>query len=123
MQCHPTIFVPGAPRKGNQDTHGHGLARRFKPPIYLLESYRRPAIAITRIIAQAAATLAEMFPRRTWLALGSGQRLNEDIAGLPWPEKAERNARLGECASIIAALLRGETVSHYGRVTVVNARL
>lgn len=75
------------------------------------------------IIAQASATLAEMFPRRTWLALGSGQRLNEDITGLPWPDKTERNARLQECAAIIAALLRGETVSHYGRVTVVDTRL
>src|SRR3954463_16832517 len=64
------------------------------------------------IIAQGAATLAEMFPERTWLALGSGQRLNEDVAGLPWPDKAERNARLSECATIIRALLRGETVSH-----------
>jgi coenzyme F420-dependent glucose-6-phosphate dehydrogenase len=75
------------------------------------------------IIAQGAATLAEMFPNRFWLALGSGQRLNEDIAGLPWPEKAERNARLGECANIIKALLAGQTVSHAGRVTVVDARL
>jgi len=64
-----------------------------------------------------------MFPGRFWLGLGSGQRLNEDITGLPWPEKVERNARLSECASIVAALLRGETVSHSGRVTVVNARL
>jgi coenzyme F420-dependent glucose-6-phosphate dehydrogenase len=75
------------------------------------------------IIAQGAATLAEMFPGRFWLALGSGQRLNEDITGLPWPLKAERNARLCECASVISALLRGETVSHSGRVTVVDARL
>jgi coenzyme F420-dependent glucose-6-phosphate dehydrogenase len=75
------------------------------------------------IIAQGAATLAEMFPGRTWLALGSGQRLNEDMTGLRWPEKAERNARLQECAGIIAALLRGETVTHYGRVTVVEAQL
>jgi coenzyme F420-dependent glucose-6-phosphate dehydrogenase len=75
------------------------------------------------IIAQGAATLAEMFPGRFWLALGSGQRLNEDIAGSPWPAKAERNARLFECASIIKSLLDGETVSHYGRVTVVDARL
>jgi coenzyme F420-dependent glucose-6-phosphate dehydrogenase len=75
------------------------------------------------IIAQGAATLSEMFPGRFWLALGSGQRLNEDIAGLPWPEKAERNARLSECASIIKTLLAGETVSHSGRVTVVDARL
>src|SRR3954451_24134073 len=75
------------------------------------------------IIAQAAATLSEMFPGRFWLALGSGQRLNEDITGLPWPNKAERNHRLAECASIIAALLRGETVTHSGRVTAVDARL
>ena len=52
------------------------------------------------IVAQGAATLAEMFPGRFWLALGSGQRLNEDITGLPWPVKAERNARLAECVSI-----------------------
>src|SRR3954470_19760126 len=75
------------------------------------------------IIAQGAATLAEMFPGRTWLALGSGQRLNEDITGLRWPEKPERNARLQECAAIIAALLCGETVTHHGLVTVVDARL
>ena len=75
------------------------------------------------IIAQGAATLAEMFPGRFWLALGSGQRLNEDITGLPWPEKAERNARLLECATLIKSLLEGETVTHHGRVTVVDARL
>jgi coenzyme F420-dependent glucose-6-phosphate dehydrogenase len=75
------------------------------------------------ILAQAAATLSEMFPGRLWLALGSGQRLNEDLTGVAWPEKAERNARLRECADIIRALLRGETVSHYGRVTLFDCRL
>lgn len=75
------------------------------------------------ILAQAAATLCEMYPGRLWLALGSGQRLNEDLTGLAWPEKSERNAGLKECADIIRALLRGETVSHYGRVTVVEGRL
>ena len=75
------------------------------------------------LVAQAAATLAEMFPGRFWLALGSGQRLNEDIMGVPWPEKAERNARLKECADVIRALLSGESVSHYGRVTVVDAKV
>ncbi|WP_159719034.1 TIGR03885 family FMN-dependent LLM class oxidoreductase [Geminicoccus flavidas] len=75
------------------------------------------------IIAQAAATLAEMFPNRFWLALGSGQRLNEDITGLAWPEKSERNLRLRECADIIRALLRGETVTHRGRVTAIEAKL
>jgi coenzyme F420-dependent glucose-6-phosphate dehydrogenase len=75
------------------------------------------------VLAQGAATLAEMFPGRFWLALGSGQRLNEDITGLPWPEKSERNARLTECAAVISSLLRGETVSHRGRITVIDARL
>jgi coenzyme F420-dependent glucose-6-phosphate dehydrogenase len=75
------------------------------------------------ILAQAAATLAEMFPGRLWLALGSGQRLNEDLTGVAWPEKAERNARLCECAGIIRALLRGETVTHRGRVTLVDGKL
>ena len=75
------------------------------------------------ILAQAAATLCEMFAGRLWLALGSGQRLNEDITGLPWPEKAERNARLRECADIIRALFRGETVTHHGRVTLVDGKL
>jgi alkanesulfonate monooxygenase SsuD/methylene tetrahydromethanopterin reductase-like flavin-dependent oxidoreductase (luciferase family) len=64
-----------------------------------------------------------MFPDRLWLALGSGQRLNEGITGVPWPDKPERNARLGECAAVIRALLAGETVTHRGLVTVVDAKL
>jgi coenzyme F420-dependent glucose-6-phosphate dehydrogenase len=75
------------------------------------------------ILAQAAATLGEMFPGRLWLALGSGQRLNEDLTGVAWPDKAERNARLRECAGIIRALLRGETVTHRGRVTLLDGKL
>jgi alkanesulfonate monooxygenase SsuD/methylene tetrahydromethanopterin reductase-like flavin-dependent oxidoreductase (luciferase family) len=62
-------------------------------------------------------------PAAGWLALGSGQRLNEDITGLAWPEKTERNARLRECADIIHALLAGETVTHHDRVATVNAKL
>ena len=33
------------------------------------------------VIAQAAATLSEMFPERFWLAVGSGEALNESITG------------------------------------------
>jgi coenzyme F420-dependent glucose-6-phosphate dehydrogenase len=75
------------------------------------------------VLAQSAATLAQMFPERLWFALGSGQAINEAITGLPWPEKAERNARLRECAEVIRALLAGETVTHRGRITVVEAKL
>ncbi|MDB5595154.1 MAG: putative dehydrogenase protein [Hyphomicrobiales bacterium] len=75
------------------------------------------------VLAQGAATLAEMFPRRFWLALGSGQRLNEDVTGVHWPHKPERNARLKECADIIRALLDGERVTHRGLVTAVDAQI
>jgi coenzyme F420-dependent glucose-6-phosphate dehydrogenase len=75
------------------------------------------------IIAQAAATLADMFPDRFWLAVGSGQALNEKITGTYWPDKQQRNQRLKECVDIIRALWDGETVSHKGLVNVEKAKL
>ncbi len=75
------------------------------------------------IIAQAAATLNVMFPGRFWLAIGSGQRLNEHITGDPWPVKDDRNARLREAADVMRRLWAGETVTHDGQVTVSEARL
>jgi len=75
------------------------------------------------IVAQAAATLAEMFPDRFWVAIGSGEALNEAITGDAWPEKPRRNARLRECAAVMRALWAGETVTHHGLVTVVEAKL
>jgi probable non-F420 flavinoid oxidoreductase len=75
------------------------------------------------VVAQAAATLAEMFEGRFWLAVGSGQALNERIIGEVWPAKDLRNARLKECAEIIRALWRGETVTHRGLVKVEEAKL
>jgi coenzyme F420-dependent glucose-6-phosphate dehydrogenase len=75
------------------------------------------------IIAQAAATLAEMFPNRLWVAFGSGELANEQITGIAWPSKVDRNARLRECVDIVRALWRGETVDHRGHVVVREARL
>lgn len=75
------------------------------------------------VMAQAAATLAEMFPGRFWMATGSGERLNEHVVGAHWPEKAERNARLREGVDIMRALWAGETVTHRGRITVEEAKL
>lgn len=75
------------------------------------------------IIAQAAATLAELFPGRFWVALGSGQNLNEHITGGRWPSKPERNARLQEAAQVIRALWAGETVDHDGHFRLERARL
>jgi probable non-F420 flavinoid oxidoreductase len=75
------------------------------------------------IVAQAAATLAEMFPGRLSVALGTGEFSNEHITGAPWPDKRVRNARLRECVDVIRALLAGEVVDHDGLVRVDRARL
>jgi probable non-F420 flavinoid oxidoreductase len=75
------------------------------------------------IIAQAAATLCEMFPGRFWVALGTGEASNEHITGDRWPPKHVRNARLLECVEVMRALFAGETVTHDGLVKVDRARL
>ena len=75
------------------------------------------------VIAQAAATLAQMYPGRFWLAVGSGEALNERVTGNPWPKKPERNARLKECVDVMRALWAGEAVTHSGLVRVKEARL
>jgi probable non-F420 flavinoid oxidoreductase len=75
------------------------------------------------VTAQAIATLGEMFPGRFWVALGSGENLNEHVTGDRWPSKDERDARLLECVQVIRALLQGEEVSHDGLVKVDRARV
>ncbi|MCW2743365.1 MAG: Flavin-dependent oxidoreductase, F420-dependent methylene-tetrahydromethanopterin reductase [Blastococcus sp.] len=75
------------------------------------------------IVAQAIATLGAMFPGRFWVALGSGEAMNEHITGDQWPRKDVRDARLRECVEIIRALLAGEEVTHDGLVTVDRARI
>lgn len=99
---------------------GAALARtKFPVGMITVPGYRyHPAV-----VAQAAATLSEMFEGRYWLALGSGERLNEDITGLPWPGKPERNAKLEECARVIRRLLDGETVTHRGYTTTIDAKI
>jgi coenzyme F420-dependent glucose-6-phosphate dehydrogenase len=75
------------------------------------------------IVAQAGATLCEMFPNRFWMSLGSGEALNEQITGERWPAKRERNARLLECVEVMRKLFAGETVTHNGLVNVEEAKL
>jgi coenzyme F420-dependent glucose-6-phosphate dehydrogenase len=75
------------------------------------------------VIAQAAATLSEMFPDRFWLAVGSGEALNESITGQGWPTKEERHLRLHEAVRIIRALWQGERVTTRGAVATEAARL
>jgi probable non-F420 flavinoid oxidoreductase len=75
------------------------------------------------VVAQAIGTLAAMYPRRFWAALGTGEASNEHITGDGWPRKDVRNARLRECVEVIRALLAGEEVSHDGLIRVDRARV
>lgn len=75
------------------------------------------------IVAQAAATLAEMFPNRLWISLGSGEAINEHFSGDPWPPKPQRNERLKQCHDVIVRLLNGEMVDFTGHITVQQAKL
>ena len=75
------------------------------------------------VIAQAVATLAQMHGDRFWIAVGTGEALNECMTGMPWPAKHERNARLREAVDVMRALWRGEETSHHGHFIVDRARL
>ncbi|MDY0908747.1 TIGR03885 family FMN-dependent LLM class oxidoreductase [Microbacterium sp. CFBP9034] len=75
------------------------------------------------VIAQAVATLEEMFPGRFWAVFGSGEAMNEHVTGDPWPSKDERNARLDESLQVIRRLLGGDEVTQDGLVKVHRARV
>lgn len=117
-------FHPWSPTQGQSGFSwawmGAALqATRFPGSMICCPGYRyHPAV-----VAQAGATLCEMYPGRFTLALGSGQALNEHITGEAWPAKDVRNARLQESAAVIKGLWQGRTVTHRGLVTVEDARL
>lgn len=75
------------------------------------------------ILAQAIATLENLFPGRFFLTLGSGEALNEHVVGGTWPVKPVRNEILKESAGVMRRLWRGEEVTHHGHVVVDRARL
>lgn len=72
------------------------------------------------VIAQAAATLAAMFPGRFWLGLGSGEALNENVVGGEWPEPLERFEMLQESVEIMQRLFSGKEVRFRGRYFKMN---
>jgi coenzyme F420-dependent glucose-6-phosphate dehydrogenase len=66
------------------------------------------------VIAQAAATVAQLAPKRFFLGVGTGEALNEYSATGQWPDYNIRRAQLGEAINLIRALWTGEKVSHRG---------
>jgi coenzyme F420-dependent glucose-6-phosphate dehydrogenase len=77
------------------------------------------------IVAQAFATLGELFPDRVVLGVGTGESLNEVPAtGLKWPEPKERFARLREALRLIRQLWKEDRVSFQGEFyKTVNATI
>jgi coenzyme F420-dependent glucose-6-phosphate dehydrogenase len=123
--CHSSDhFHPWSKRQGHS-----GYAFSWMGAV--MEATRFPCSIITApgqryhpaIVAQAIATLAEMYPDRLEVALGSGEALNEHITGARWPEKHIRNQRLLESANAIRRLLKGYEVNHIGTVVVHKAKL
>ena len=66
------------------------------------------------IVAQAAATVACFAPGRTFLAVGTGEALNEYSATGEWPAYQARQDRMIEAIEMIRALWTGERVTHHG---------
>jgi G6PDH family F420-dependent oxidoreductase len=107
---------PWVPRQGNaafvwaymtaaaEHTHGD-----IGPGVTCPSFRMHPAI-----VAQAAATMAAMYPGRFWLGIGSGEALNEHVVAPYWPEVAERIARMFEAIEIIQKLFTGKDVKHRG---------
>src|ERR1700757_3485512 len=67
------------------------------------------------VVAEAFATLGQLYPGRVFLGLGSGEALNEQAATGQWPAWRERWDRLVEAVDIIRKLWTGNPVKHQGR--------
>lgn len=67
------------------------------------------------LIAQAWATLEDMFPGRPYLGFGSGESLNESPLGQEWPSVGDQIERMEEALELIHRLFDGERVEHRGK--------
>jgi coenzyme F420-dependent glucose-6-phosphate dehydrogenase len=66
------------------------------------------------VVAQAFATLEQLFPGRAFVGLGSGEALNEVPTGMEWSSPAGQVDRLEEALEIISRLFDGERLDHKG---------
>jgi coenzyme F420-dependent glucose-6-phosphate dehydrogenase len=66
------------------------------------------------VVAQAAATMACLAPRRFYLGVGTGEALNEYSSTGQWPGYNDRQEQLAEAIDLIRRLWSGEQVTHEG---------
>jgi G6PDH family F420-dependent oxidoreductase len=67
------------------------------------------------IVAQAAATSAQMLGGRFTLGVGSGEALNEHILGTVWPSADVRLEMLEEAVALIRELWTGKVITTQGK--------
>jgi len=65
-------------------------------------------------IAQAAATVACLAPKRCFLGVGTGEALNEYSSTAQWPAYKQRQAQMAEAIELIRALWSGEKITYKG---------
>jgi G6PDH family F420-dependent oxidoreductase len=76
------------------------------------------------IVAHAAATSQALLEGRFFLALGTGERLNEHVLGDRWPRADERLEMLEEAVEVIRKLFGGDYETYRGKhYTVEQAKL
>jgi len=75
------------------------------------------------LVAQAWATLEQMYPGRPFLGVGSGESLNESPLGMDWPAVGEQLDRLEEALEIIHRLFDGERLDTIGHFPMKQAYL
>jgi coenzyme F420-dependent glucose-6-phosphate dehydrogenase len=76
------------------------------------------------IVAQAAASVADMFEGRFFLGVGTGEALNEHVTGRHWPPLSVRQEMLEDAVALIRELWAGDYVTRHGRFFIVeNAKL
>lgn len=113
-------FQPWVPQQGNASfvwsvlaAVGERTTGDFGPGVTCPSFRFHPAL-----IAQAAATLEDMYPGRSWLGVGSGEALNEHVIAGYWPEAGERSRRMFEAIEVINKLFvassAGKDVKHSG---------
>lgn len=76
------------------------------------------------VVAQAFATMQNLFPGRMFLGVGTGEALNEVPCGFSWPPYRERLERLEEAIFMIRLLWQGKQLTYRGKYYGLNkARL
>lgn len=114
-------FQPWLPRHGESPfvwsvlaALGERTSTNFGPGMAVPGYRYHPAT-----LAQAAATVASMYPGRHWLGIGPGEALNEHVTAEYWPEAPERINRMFEAIDLIkklfAASIAGRDVKFSGK--------